>query len=73
MAAQGQQSVTASVEKPGGVRLMKSRWLIQQTLLAGRPRKSGCALTVSSVFPYSPAWAAGLTSPPAIQARSWSP
>ncbi len=73
MAAQGQDAVEAIALKPAGRRLTQSVWLIQQTLSAGKPAKSGLLATLSATLPYSLLPSAAATSPPAICARSWWP
>ena len=73
MAAQGHFSVRAVTRKPSGTRLMKSVWLIQQTLSAGTSLKSALSPVFRRVLPYSPALSAAETSPPAIYAASCAP
>ena len=56
-----------------GAALMKSVWLMKQTLSSLTSRNRGCSFTKRRVFPYSLLFSAADTVPPQRNARSWAP
>ena len=74
MAATGQSAVWAVARNPSGRAVIRSVWLIQQTVLSGTSvnRAESAASMVSSVRPYSET-DAGCTRPPKRWAMSWDP